>query len=237
MLYFPESDRKNLNHIKNDVSYWHKPMGAILQVSEKTKKEGVNSITKASNDVNEIYIGSLFLLVLSEAENKTFWITKTKQDPPDFIFMTIKKEGNGTYFSSREVEVTRNVKKIDELEKTILNKDKFYPKDTIILCHVETPGFLDLKKLSDTLKNKIKNVQSVFVIFTGGMLSDDLMDIGKTIDVVQLLPNYIKYSSRIDIIEEVKKWSENDEKLIYTKGNEIFWGLRDGAECYPNIFA
>lgn len=236
MFYFPESERKKLNHIKEDVLYWHKPLGAIVQVLEQVKKEGVDSVFKANNEVIEIYIGSLFLLVLSNVEKKVFWIAKTKKDPPDFIFTTMKKEGGGIWLSSREVEVTRNVKDVNKLEETILKKDKFYPKDTIILCHIETPGMLDLKKLASSLKSKIKNIESVFVIFTGSMLNNDLKDIGKTISVVQLLPNYITESAKIDLIEAFKIWQDDEEKLIYVKDAGVYSGLRDGDTEYPKIF-
>lgn len=236
MFYFPESERKNLNHIKEDVLYWHKPIGAIFQVLEQVKKEGVNSVFKASGKVIEIYISSLFLLVLSKVEDKIFWIAKAKKDPPDFIFTTMKKEGKGIWLSSREVEVTRNVRDTSNLEETILKKDKFYPKDTIILCHVETPGILDLKKLASSLKDKIKNIENVFVIFTGSMLDNDLEDIEKTISVVQLLPTYIVYSSKIDLIEEFKIWQDNTEKLMHVKGVGVYWGLREGDNEYPKIF-
>jgi len=231
--------RKNLNHLRGNVDYWHRPAGAIFEISKYQTENTKKDYDSLENKYKEILIGSLFLMVLEKTQNQKFFISKTKDDPPDFVFMFLRKdEKNKIRLFSREVEIVRNVNSIKELEKTILSKDKNYPKDMAILCYIETPGMTDLKSLSTNICSKLKSISDVFILFHGGMIEsikDNVDKVDKKVSLVQISPGYIKYSDEIDLNEIYKNFISDGEKLIYTKDGKVYYGKRDEKEEYPKL--
>jgi hypothetical protein len=235
-IFSNNGGRKNLNHLRKDVDYWHRPGGAISEIVIYCKQNSIDDFRDLDNNYKEIYIGSLFLILLERVENKKFYISKTKNDPPDFVFMFLKKdEKDRLWLTSREVEIVRNVNNISELEKIVLSKDKFYPKDITILCYVETGGIADLIKISQSVCSKLKNISDIFILFHGGMMADINEIDEKTVSLVQISPDYISYSNNIDLINEIEKFKKDIEKLIYVKDTGVYYGKKTEGEKYPNI--
>lgn len=237
MFIFTNSgERKNLNHLRTEVNYWHRPAGAVLEIAEYQAKKKEKDYNDLENKYKEIFIGSLFLMILEKAENKKFYISIIKNNPPDFVFMFLRKdEKNKIWLSSREVEIVRNVNSIEELEKTILSKDKNYPKDMTIVCYVETPGEVDLKSLSNNVSSKLKNITDIFILFHGGMVHNTKDNIETKVSLVQISPEYVKYSTDIKIDNEYKKFIDDEEKIIYTKDGLVYYGKRNENEEYPKL--
>lgn len=235
-IFTNNGGRKNLNHLRGDVDYWHRPAGAIFEISKHQTEKAKADYDSLENKYKEILIGSLFLMVLEKTQNEKLFISKTKNDPPDFVFMFLRKdEKNKIWLSSREVEIVRNVNSIEELEMTILSKDKNYPKDMTILCYVETPGMTDLKSLSASVCSKLKNISDIFVLFHGGMIDNIKDNLDKKVSLVQISPEYIKYSDEIDFDKIYKDFIADEEKLIYTKDGNVYYGKRDNKEEYPKL--
>lgn len=231
--------RKNLNHLRGDVDYWHRPGGAILEVINYCKGSKKIDYDSLENKYKEIFIGFLFLATLEKAQNKKFFIAKTKNDPPDFVFMFVRKERKGgkdrIWLTSREVEVVRNVKSIEDVEKTVLSKDKNYPKDMTVLCYVETPGVLGLESLSKNVCSKLKNIDNIFILFHGGVISDHKKGHENMISLVQISPQFIKYSWEINLEELVDNFIKDEEKLVYTKDGSVYYGKKSDKDEYPKL--
>jgi hypothetical protein len=235
-IFTNDGGRKNLNHLRGDVDYWHRPAGVIFEISKYQTENEKKDYNSLENKYKEILIGSLFLMVLEKTQNEKFFISKTKNDPPDFVFMFLRKDEKGRiWLSSREVEIVRNVNSIEELEKTVLSKDKNYPKDMTILCYIETPGMTDLKFLSTRVCSKLKNISDIFVLFHGGMIDNTKDNLDKKVSLVQISPEYIKYSDEIDFDEIYKDFITDGEKLIYTKDGKVYYGKRNEKEEYPKL--
>lgn len=243
-MYFSEKKSENsrtaLSHLKS-VKYWHRPVGGLIEVLQKVKEIGVTDPTQLSGSYMELYIGSLFGIGLEKSENAKFWITKLKENPPDLAFMTmVSDERKRVLFYSREVEITRFLNNgYKNLIETILHKDnKNYPRDYVIVCFLEFNGVENLKNISDDLSKKLKNINHVFVVFHGMLLSSveesltkDI--IGSKATIVQLVPEF--NSQIIDIKECLQKANLDNEKLVYTENAQVFYGLRDGETSYPKI--
>lgn len=228
--------RKNLNHLREDLDYWHRPAGAILEIASSRGEGRKLNYDSLENKYKEIFIGSLFLVTLEKTQHKKFFISKTKNDPPDFVFMFLRKdEKDRLWLSSREVEIVRNVNSLMELEKTILSKDKNYPKDMTVLCYVETPGIINLELLSKSVRSKLKNINDIFVLFHGGMMSDLKGNLGNRVSLIQISPEFIKYSYEINLEELIVNFKKDEEKLIYTKDGKVYYGKKDGQEEYPKL--
>ncbi len=235
-IFTNEGGRKNLNHLREAVDYWHRPGGAIHEVADQITEDNKKDYNSLENKYKEIFIGSLFLIVLEKVQNQKFYISKTKNDPPDFVFMFPRKdEKDRLWLTSREVEIVRNVNSIEELEKTILSKDNNYPKDITVLCYVETPGQADLRDLSTNICSKLKNVSDVFLLFNGGMMDNMEGDLSKKISLIQLSPEYISYSCEIDIDDVLKNFMIDEEKLMYTKDGKVYYGKRNKEDEYPKL--
>ncbi len=234
-----EGVRTELNHLKS-ILYWHRPAGGLMEIISKLKETSKRSPQELDKTANELYIASLLGMGLEKSENKTFWIAKALTDPPDFIFMTITKDTKGRmYFSSREVEITRYVgdRTSKDLLQTLLDKDKNYPEDYIIVCFLETTGIEDLKKISEQLMTKLKNITHVFVVFHGLLLSEFPKDadgkILNSISLVQLAPIFDTQS--FNLIEKIEEWKTDECKLVYVEGRTVFYGKRKPEEGYPKI--
>jgi hypothetical protein len=228
--------RKNLNHLREDVTYWHRPAGAIIEIVNYIKDNNKLDYSSLQNNYKELLIGSLFLSVLEKTQKEKFYISKTKENPPDFVFMFLKKdERDRLWFSSREVEIVRNVNSIEELEDTILLKDKNYSKDITILCYVETPGITDLRLLSSSICSKLKNISDVLVLFHGVMLDHIQGNLDNKVSLVQVSPEYIVYSGEINMNEIIENFKIEPEKLIYVKEGVAYYGKRSETEEYPKI--
>jgi len=233
-----DNSRLGLSHLKT-IHYWHRPGGGLVEVIEKMREKGITDPTLLGTSYMELYIGSLLGLGLQESEKLDFWIGKPKEDPPDLAFMTmVFDEKERLYFHSREVEITRYRKQDKSLIQTILDKDKHYPGDYIIVCFLEFNGHEELKKISEELIGQLKNIHHVFLVFHGMHFvylkepprKEDLA--GKT-SIVQLSP--IFSTQEINLKESLEKWRLDNKKLAYLDNAKVFYGKRDEETIYPKI--
>lgn len=238
-MYFAEKNSKNsrieLKHL-SQTPYWHRPGGALMQVIKQMHTQKVNSPIKLSKDYVELYIGSLFGLALQASEGLKIWVSKPKNDPPDFAFMSMVEEGKGIRFYSREIEITRIFGSSQkEIFSSILKKDKNYPKDYILVCLLECNGVIDFKQLSVDIMGLMNNIQHVFIVFHGVSLAESInkKDIINTVSLVQLTPKY--FWQEINLYSELDEWNRDDDKLIYVVDGKVFSGLRKTDEKIPNI--
>src|ERR1035437_346208 len=204
------------------------------------KKKNVSNPTLLNKSFMELYIGSLFVMALQDSEKKDFWIGKSKEDPPDMVFMTVTYDDNKrAIFQAREIEITRYLKKDKSLIDVILNKDNVSLKDYIIVCFLEFNGYEDLKTLSENLKKKLKNIYHVFLIFNGLPFADlnqppTLEEIKGKVSLVQLSPTFIP-AHIFDIKEGLDKWKLDINKLVYVENAKVYSHLRDGDTMTPKI--
>lgn len=66
-------------------------------------------------------------------------------------------------------------------------------------------------------------------------VKDNNRDIDKMISLVQLSPEYIVYSDKIDMQNEIQNFIDDPEKLIYTKDISIYQDKRNFEDKYPKI--
>ncbi len=235
-----EDSKSNLNYLKS-IPYWHRPVGGLVEVVSKMQENKVSNPTLLGNDYMELYIGSFLCIALQENEGLDFWIAKPHENPPDFVFMTVKKiEKNAIYFHSREVEITRYVSEEKTIEEIILKKDtgNKYPPEYVLVCFIETTGTGNMKKLAEELRKKLQNINHVFLIFHGVMSLEMVKSLPKEklvnmVSVVQLLPEY-NYQM-FNIQDCVEKAVLDTKKLVYLKDGVVYEGLRDGDTVFPRI--
>lgn len=227
-----------LSHLKS-ISYWHRPAGGLVEVIQKMKEKGVRDPTLLGTSYMELYIGSLLGLGLQESEKLDFWIAKTKENPPDMVFMTaVFDEKERIYFHSREVEITRCFKKDKSIIETILAKDIAYQGDYIIVCFLEFNGSEELKKLSENLIKQLKNIHHVFLVFHGIPLatleeSRTKEELAGKVSIVQLSP--IFSTQVIDMRKSLENLNLDNKKLIYVDNAKVYYGLRPGDSVFPKI--
>jgi hypothetical protein len=232
------NNRSNLNYLKL-IKYWHRPIGGLNEVISCMEKKSVKDPTLLDKRYIELYAGSLLGMALQKSEGLEFWIAKPENDPPDFVFMTMRFDHkNRIYFRSREVEITRHISEEVSLFERILKKDKPYPKDYILVCFVEITGCSkSLKKIAKKLKEKLVHIEHVFLVFHGiiisGLKNISTEEISRKVSVVQLLPQY-DYQT-IDIQEEMTTGSKDKKRLAYVEGAEVYYGLRKEDVNFPMI--
>jgi len=232
------NNRSTLNYLKS-IRYWHRPIGGLNEVISCMEKKSVKDPTLLDKRYIELYAGSLLAMALQKSEGLEFWIAKPENDPPDFVFMTmVFDHNNQLYFHSREVEITRYRSEEVSLLERILKKDKPYPKDYILLCFVEVPGYLEsLGEITRKLKEKLVHIEHVFLVFHGVIIDESknisTKEILRKVSVVQLLPRY-SYQT-IDIQEEMITGSKDTKRLAYVEGVEVYYGLRKEDVNFPMI--
>jgi hypothetical protein len=230
-------EKGGLNYLRA-MSYWHRPVGVFYEIIRKVKENGITDPTKLEGKNIELYIASLFGMGFEIDQKSKVWIAKPKNDPPDFVFMTLVfEEKERIYFHSREVEITRCLEK-DDLFKIITKKDKPYPKDYILVCFLEKNGTLNVKELSQRLSGILKHIGHVFLVFHGvidikNFKDKSIEEIKKNISIVQLTPQYNTFTFNFwNYIESTK---DDNEKLIYVKNGKVYYGKKDQGSEYPQI--
>ncbi len=231
-----KSSKWELLHLK-EVPYWHRAGSGIQEAFNRMRASGKKNLTEMDTETIEVWTTTILALAMQHREEKTFWLGKPKNDPPDMAIMTVTETG---HFHARELEVTRCMHPNEELTTNILKKDKENKlSDKYVLCgFVEAPGHYDLISIGNDLQAKLSNIKNVVLVFNGKGLQStnevvDVSAIRNLWTVAQISPVFDAIT--VDISVEYNNWLNEPDKLRYTKNGQIYAGKKAPDEPYPTL--
>lgn len=227
----------HLSYLKEKGTTWFNPAYGVVGFWEYYRKIaaklGSAQNVWAHRDLKrakEIYAISVVALTMAKQDQRKWWITKPKEDPPDGIMGTIIEENGIPKMHLREVEVVEHIQgNVLDTIRTKLSKKQYEP-NTVLVCYVSQGGTFDFEKESAIISKEITSLDHIFLVFMGTKLSeipadaqgDDLLRATFKVSCVQIKPVY-SFSS-IDILEDSKDFRANKEGAFF-----IYRGMGKGT--------
>ncbi len=219
-----------LSYLKEKNTTWFNPCNGLIVFWEeysklKNKLNREHRYVWTHRDLKkakEIYATSIIAKVMEQQEqNRKWWISKPKNDPPDGLIGTLVVENGINKMYAREIEVVEHIS--GEIFDTIKNKlsSKQYEPNTILVCYISNGGMYNLKTLSDKVIKEETSLEHIFLVFTGQEVSeiskskndDDFVRSISKLSLIQIKPIYSV--NNIDRFEVCKNWSEGKEANFF----------------------
>lgn len=208
-----------------DEKVWYEPAMGITMFWNEFRKIAFNLKKDTDKDfefiwrhrdlksAKEKYITSIVAKAFEKQNpNEKWWLTKTKQDPPDGVIGTIKTINGISKIHVREIEIVENFD--GDLINTIKNKlrNKNYEENVVLVCFISTGGFRNFLLLHKLLVKENISLAHIFFAFHGAyannintrLTGDEFIQNIFKITLVQVKPVYAHIE--IDPLLDCEDW-------------------------------